>query len=136
MLQVEVNEADSGLFEDAYTGPVGLFPLADIVALEAAMDSAAGQLTVDATPHHFDDVVQRQLQRCSQFADQCLFHGRQARRQPVRPVRTVADRGPAAPATDRGLADAEFTRQLRHRLFAALDVGSGSRSCGRIGVQS
>ena len=75
MLQVEVNEADSGLFEDADTGPVRSLPLADIMALEAAMDGAAGQLPVDATPHHLDDVVQRQLQRCSQFADQRLFHG-------------------------------------------------------------
>ena len=136
MLQVEVNEADSGLFEDADTGPVRSLPLADIMALEAATDGAAGQLPVDATPHHLDDVVQRQLQRRSRFADQRLFHGRQTRRQPFRPVRAVPDRAPAAPAPDRGLADAEFTRQLPHRLFAALDVGSGSRSCGRIGVQS
>jgi hypothetical protein len=136
VLQIEVNEADGRLLKDANTGPVRLLALADRMALEAAVDGATGQLIVDATSHHLDDIVQRQLQRCSQFADQCLFHGRQARRQPLRPVRAVVDRGPAAPATDRGLADAKFPRQLRHRLLAALDVGSGSRSCGRIGVQS
>jgi len=136
MLQVEVNEADGGLFKDADARPVRLVALADPMALQAAMDGAAGQFLVDAAAHHLDDIVQWQLQRCSQFADQRLFHGRQARRQPLRPVRAVADRGPAAPAADRGLADAEFTHQLRHRLLAALDVGSGSRGCGGVGVQS
>jgi hypothetical protein len=136
MLQVEVNEADGCLFKDADAGPVRLLALADAVALEAAMDGAAGQLAVDAAPHHLDDIVQRQLQGCSQFADQRLFHGRQAGRQPVRPVRAIADRGPAAPATDRGFADAELIHQLRHRLLAVLDVGSGLWSCGRVGVQS
>jgi hypothetical protein len=135
MLQVEVNEADSGLFKDADFGPVRLVELADTVALKAAMDGAARQLLVDAPPHHFDDVVQRQLQCCSQFANQRLFHGRQVRRQPVRPVRAVADRGPAAPATDRGLADAKFTRQLRHRFLAALDVGPDFRGSRGVGVQ-
>ena len=41
MLQVEVNEADGGLFEDADTGPGRLVALADIMALKAAMDGAA-----------------------------------------------------------------------------------------------
>jgi hypothetical protein len=136
MLQIEVNEADSRLFKDADAGLVGFLALADAMALKAAMDGAAGQLVVDAASHHLDDIVQRQLQRCPQFADQRLFHGRQIRRQPMRPMRAVADRGPAAPATDRGLADAEFTRQFRYRLPAALDVGSDPWGSGRIGVQS
>jgi hypothetical protein len=135
MLQIEVNEADSRLLKDTDTGPVRLLALADPMTLEAAVDGAAGQLRVDATSHHLDDIVQRQLQRCSQLADQRLFHGRQARRQPVRPVRAVVNRGSAVPATDRGLADAEFCRQLRYRLLATLDVGSDfGGSCG-IGVQ-
>ena len=103
---------------------VRLGKLADAMALQAAVDGAAGQLGIDATAHHLDDIVQRQLQRCSQLANQPSL------RRPtgwscsvVRPVRTVANRGAAAPAADRGLADAQFSRQLRNRLLAALDVG-------------
>ena len=136
VLQIEVNEADRGVLKDADARLVRLVAPADPMALQTAMDSAAGQPVVDATPHHLDDVVQRQLQRCPQLADQRLFHGRQARRQLVRPMRPVADRCPAAPAPDRGLADAKFRRQFGHRLLAALDVGSGLRGSGRIGVQS
>jgi hypothetical protein len=80
MLQVDMNEADSRLFKGADAGLIRLLALADPMALEAAMDGAAGQPVVDATPYHLDDIVQRQLQRCPQFADQRLFHGRQARR--------------------------------------------------------
>jgi hypothetical protein len=65
MLQIEVNEADSRLFKDAEAGLVRLLAMADSVALEATMDSAAGQRVVDATSHHFDDIVERQLQRRS-----------------------------------------------------------------------
>src|SRR3954454_15693469 len=84
----------------------------------------------------FDDIVERQLQRGSQFAHQGLFDTRKAGCQPLRPVRAVGDRRPAAPAPNRGLADAEFAGQLGYRLLAALDVGSGLRGCGRIGMQS
>jgi len=86
MLQVEVNETNSGLFKHADTGPVRLLALADAVPMQAAMDGAAGQFSIDATPHHLDDIVQRQLQCCPQFADQPLFDCRQARHEPVRPV--------------------------------------------------
>ena len=44
-------------------------PVAELVrqsvALEATMDGTAGELAVHATPHHFDDIVERQLQRRS-----------------------------------------------------------------------
>ena len=136
VLQINMNEADRRLFKDADAGLVRFLALADPMALETAMDGTAGQRVVDAAPHHLDDIVQRQLQRCPQFADQRLFHGRQACRQPLRSVRAVAHRGPAAPATDRSLADAEFAGQLSHRFLAALDIGSGLWGCGRIGVQS
>src|SRR5664279_480881 len=42
MLQIEVNEADRGLFIDADAGLVRFSALADPVALETAMDGAAG----------------------------------------------------------------------------------------------
>jgi hypothetical protein len=136
MLQIDVDEADGGLFEDADAGLVRLFALADCMSLEAAMDGTARELIVDASSHHLDDIVQRQLQRCSQFADQSLFHIREACHQPVRPMRAVRNRRPAAPATDGGLTDPQFPGQLGHRLHASLDVGPDLRSRGRIGMQS
>ena len=42
MLQIEVNEADRGLLKDADAGLVRFSALADPVALETAMDGAAG----------------------------------------------------------------------------------------------
>jgi hypothetical protein len=86
MLQIEVDEADSRLFKDADAGLVRLLAMADSVALKATMDGTAGELAVHATSHHFDDIVEGQLQRGSQFADQRLFRGRQACRQRLRPV--------------------------------------------------
>lgn len=135
MLQVEVNEADSGLFKDADSGLLWPFALTDAAALQAAMDGAAGQLSIDATPHHLNDIVERQLKCCPQFADQRLFHCRQVCGQPDWPVRSIGDRCPVAPATDRGLADAKFDGQLRNRLLALLDVAPDFWSCRGIGVQ-
>ena len=78
VLQVDVDEANPGRLEDAslWLGRFGA--CADAVALQATMDGAARQLCVDASPHHLDDVVERQLQRCPQLADQPFFERRQA----------------------------------------------------------
>lgn len=136
MLQIDVNEADGCLFEDADARPVRLFALADCMSLEAAMDGTARELVVDAASHHLDDIVQRQLQRCSQFADQGLLHIRETRHQPLWPVRAVRNRCPAAPTANGGLTDPQFLGQLGYRLLAALDVAPDLRGRGRIGVQS
>jgi hypothetical protein len=61
MLQVEVNEAHSCLFKYADARLIRLFALTDPVALETAVNGAAGQLSVDAASHHLDDIVQWQL---------------------------------------------------------------------------
>ncbi len=61
MLQIHVDEADGRLLKNADARPVGLLALADRMAMQAAMDGAAGHLRVDAAPHHLDDIVQRQL---------------------------------------------------------------------------
>jgi hypothetical protein len=135
MLQIDVDEADGRLLENTYFGFVRLLALADVVALKAAMNGAAGQLVINATPHHLDDVVQRQLQGRSQFADQRLFHRRQAGRQVKRPMRAVRDTRSSAPATNCLLANPEFRHQLSHRLPAALDVSARLRGCGGIRVQ-
>ena len=47
------------LLEDANKRLVRLRPLAEAVALETAMDSAARELVVDAASHHLDDIVER-----------------------------------------------------------------------------
>ena len=135
VLEVNMDKSDGGLLEDADSRLVRFRSLAQAVALEAAMDGAARELVIDAAPHHFDDVVERQLQPGSQFTDQTLFHGREAGLQRLGPVRMVVYRAAATPAADRGLADAEFGGQFRHRPLAALDVGSDLRSRGGVGVQ-
>jgi len=61
MLEIDVDEADRRLLKDADAGRLGLLALADRMAMEAAMDGASGKLLVDATSHHLDDIVQRQL---------------------------------------------------------------------------
>jgi hypothetical protein len=74
MLQVDVNEPDGCLLEDADSRLGRFGSLAQAVTLQAAMDGAARELAIDAASHHLDDVVQRQLQFGSQFAHQRLFH--------------------------------------------------------------
>jgi hypothetical protein len=135
VLQVHMNEADAGRLEGAGLRLVRFGKPADAVALQAAVNGAAGQLGIDAPLHHLDDIVQRQLQRRPQLADRPLFDGRQAGDEVVRPVRAVLDRRPVAPAIDRGFADPEFSRQFGHRLLAALDVGARLRCRRGVRVQ-
>ena len=59
VLQVDVDEADTGGLEDAGFWLVRFGACADAVALQATVDGAAGQPCVDASPHHLDDVVER-----------------------------------------------------------------------------
>jgi hypothetical protein len=134
VLEIDVDEADLRLFKNADPGLVRLGSLADPVALETTMDRAAGELVVDASPDHFDDIVQRQLQGCTQFANQRFFHWGKAGHQSLRPMRTVGNRAAATPASDRGLADPQLSRQVRDRLRAALDIRADPGGCGRVGV--
>ncbi|MGY4224698.1 hypothetical protein ACVMIH_002059 [Bradyrhizobium sp. USDA 4503] len=64
ILHVDMDEADTGILEDAGFGLVRLGKPADAIALQAAVNRTTGQLGVDASPHHLNDVVQRQLERC------------------------------------------------------------------------
>ena len=135
MLEINMNEPDGGLLEDAYRRLVRFGAMAQAVALEAAMDGAARELVINTTSHHLDDIVERQLQFSSQFTDQCFFHWREAGLQCPWGVRIVAHRSAATPSADRGLADSEFGRQIRNPPFATLDVGSDLRGRGGVGVQ-
>ena len=69
MFEIDVDEPDRGLLEDADRRLVRLGTMAQAMALEAAMGGAARELGIDATSHHLDDVVERQLQLGSQFTD-------------------------------------------------------------------
>ena len=126
MLEIDVDEADSRLLEDADRRLVGLGSFAQAMALETAVDGTAGDFGVDAAPHHLGDIVERQLQAGPQLADQRFFERRELGRQPFRRVRAVGDGGAAAPAVDRGLAHPQLARKLRDRPLAALDVGPRS----------
>src|SRR5436190_11842643 len=81
MLDVDMDEADGGVLEAADRGLVGLGALAEPMALETAVGSTAGDCGIDATLHHLGEVVERQLQIGSQFADEPLFKRGQLGRQ-------------------------------------------------------
>ena len=136
VLEIDVNEADGRLLEDTDRGLVGLRSSAETMALETAVNGTAGELGVDTAPHHFGDVVERQLQLGSQFADQRLFERRQTGRQGLRGMRAVVNGAAFAPPADRRLADPQLDRQVGDRLPAALNVSPDLR-CGRgVGVQA
>jgi hypothetical protein len=59
VLQVDVDEANTGGLEDPGFWLVRFGACADAVALQATVDGAAGQPCVDASLHHLDDVVER-----------------------------------------------------------------------------
>ncbi len=135
MLEINMDEPDSGLLEDADSRLVRFRTLAEAVALETAMGSAAREPVVDAAPHHLDDIIERQLQLGSQLADQRLLRRREAGLQPVGDMRMVVRGGAATPTTDRGFADTEFSCQLRNRPLAALNVSSDLRGGGGVSVE-
>jgi hypothetical protein len=135
VLEIDVDEANGRLLENTDSRLVRFRAPAQAVPLQTTMNGAARQLAVDAASHHLDDIVERQLSMRPQFTDQRLFHRREADHQLFWRVGTVAYRGAGAPAADRGLADAEFDRQLGDRLLAALDVGADLRGGCGIGVQ-
>nr|WP_244558686.1 hypothetical protein [Bradyrhizobium brasilense] len=136
ILHVDMDEADTGILEDAGFGLVRLGKPADAIALQAAVDRTTGQLGVDASPHHLDDVVQRQLERCPQLTHCPFLKGGQAGREVLRPMRAILDRAATAPAIDCGLADPQLGRQLGDRLPAALDVGTRLRRRRGVRVQA
>src|SRR5215470_451863 len=136
MLEIDMNEADRRLLEDADRRLAGLGSFTEPMPLETAVGSAAGDLGIDAAPHDLGDVVERQLQLRSQLADQRLFQRRELGRQPLRRVRSVGHRGSTAPPIDRCLAYSQLARKFRNRLLAALNVSADFRGCGGISVQA
>jgi hypothetical protein len=60
VLEIEVDEADGRLLEDADCGLVRSESPTETMALETTMNGAARQLGIDAAAHHFGNVVERQ----------------------------------------------------------------------------
>src|SRR5262245_10807855 len=135
MLEIDMNEADGRLLEDADRRLAGRGPFTQPMPLETAVGGAAGDLGIDTALHHLGDVVERQLQSRSQLADQCFLQRQELGVQPLRRVRSVGHRGSTAPPIDGRLAYPQLVRELRDRLLAALDVSADFRGCGGISVQ-
>jgi hypothetical protein len=68
------------------------------VALEATVHAAARQLRVEAAPHRFDDVVERQYEAAAQLEDQGFFPGGDRGGQAMRASRAVGDVAAGSPA--------------------------------------
>src|SRR5262245_54513552 len=135
VLEIDVNEADCRLFEDADRRFAGCGPLVQPMPLETAVGSAAGDLGIDAAPHHLADVIERQLQLRSQLAAERFLQRRELGGQPRRRVRSVGDCRSTPPTIDRRLAHPQLNGKLCDRLLAALDVSPDFRCRGSIGVQ-
>jgi hypothetical protein len=124
VFEIDVNEADSCLFEDTDRWLVGFGPSAQPMTLETTVGGTAGDFSIDAAPHHFGDVIERQLQAGSQLADKRFFEQRELGRQPLRRVRAISDRRAPTPTVNCGLAHPQFVRKLRNWPLAALNVAA------------
>ena len=104
--------------------------------LEAAVDSAARQLLIDAAAHHLGDVIEGQLQTGAQFADQLLLNRGEADRQASRGVRTVVDSRARLPTAYCRLAHTKFLGKHGYRKGACLNVAALLRGGRGVSVQS
>lgn len=75
VLDIDMNEPDGRLLEHADRGLGRLGPPVEAVTNQAAVNGATGELAVDAAPHHFGDVVERQSHLRPQLTDQRFLHG-------------------------------------------------------------
>ncbi len=105
------------------------------VPLQAAVNAAARQFGVEAAPHHFDDVVERQGETAAQLDDQAFFPFTDRGGQAMRAGRTVGDILTDLPACHGAGMDAELAGQRGMGGAAVLDIGTGARGGGGIGVQ-
>src|SRR3954447_26483210 len=120
MLDIDMNEADGGLLEDADLRLVGFGSPVEGMTFETTMDGAAGKLGIDAAAHHLGDVIERQLQMGPQFTHERFIHCRQTGCHGLWRVRAMVDAAATAPAADRSLADPQVGSQFRDRLLAPL----------------
>ena len=105
------------------------------VALQAPVDGAARQLLIDAAPHRFDDVVERQGKAAAQLDDQAFFPLGHRRGQPMRTGRAIDHILTVFPAGYGAAMDAELAGQHAGRGGAFLNIGADARRGGGVGVQ-
>src|SRR5579884_1768531 len=134
ILEVGVNEAGGSLgIEDLAAIRRLCRPRRDAMALQAAMDAAARQLWIYATPQDLDDIVERQSEALPQLDRQALLFGCEVGGQAMRPVGTVGDTVAAAPASNRSVAHPQLANEFAGGGFALLDVSPlGRRRCRQL----
>ncbi len=123
VLEIHMDETDPGVLKSAHRRFDRFGSAADAMALETAMDGAAGELVIHATAHDLDDIIERQIQRGAQLANQFLFRRCERDAHALRPVRAIRRCGTAAPAPDSSFADAQLSNEFGDRSRAALNVG-------------
>jgi hypothetical protein len=94
-----------------------------------------GQLGVEAAPHGFENVVERQGEAAPQRDDQAFLPCRHRGGQPLRAGGTVGDILAASPARHGAAVDAELTGQRTVGGAALLKVSARARRSGGIGMQ-
>ena len=85
--------------------------------------------------HDLEDVVEGEPERGPELDCDLLLGCIETGLEMMRPVRSVAGRGAALPAPDRGLADTELLGQFGNPRLTGLDIGPDPRSRGGIGMQ-
>jgi len=105
------------------------------VPLQTAVNGAARQLGVDASPHRLDDVVERQRQAAAQFDDQGFFPFSHRGGQAMRPGGSIDDLLAALPSRHGARMNPKLTGQRAVRGGTYLDVGADARRGRGIGVQ-
>lgn len=130
-----MNKADACYLE-ASGGRLGSFRLCrNAVALKAAMNLAARELGVHATPQNLDDVIERQFNAGAKFDRKTLFDSRHRGSDAMRPVRAVGNIFTGFPARDGSRADAQLLSKIRNRCLALLNVGPRLGCRGRVRVK-
>jgi hypothetical protein len=136
MFQIEMDEAAGFGGETAGCCGFGCGPAGQAEPLQAAQDRRARQVRVQASAHHLDDVVERQAERGSQFADQRRAGGvgRLAAAMPrVTSIQDLA--GAVSPAPNGRLVDAKALGQLGRWRRTVLDQAAHGRRGGGVPVQ-
>ena len=136
MLKVHMHEAE-GVPVEA-TRLFGGRPLrpAKAMALEAAVDRAAGKLFIHAAAHNLGKIIEWQSELAPQFQDEFFLERGEADGKPFGRMRPIGDGCAAFPAPDGRLAYSKLTRKVRNGGGTLLDVGPRLGRGRRIGVQS
>jgi hypothetical protein len=136
MFHIEMDEAAGFGGETAGCCGFGCGSAGQAEPLQAAEDCRARQVRVQASAHHLDDVVERQAERGSQFADQRLAGGVGRLAAVMACVTSIQDlAGTVSPAPNGRLVDAKAPGQLGRWRRTALDQATHRRRGRGVPVQ-